>query len=147
MAAYEPKTKPTAVSPDAYVAALDNAVRKRDAERLLSVLRDLTGAEPRMWGSSMIGFGSYHYRYDSGHEGDSFVVGFAPRKAETVVYLMGAISGRDDYEEILSRLGPHRMGKSCLYIRTLDKIDMDVLTELAKRSIAAITAKYPTSFN
>lgn len=95
-----------------------------------------------MWGPSIIGFGQFHYRYDSGHEGDSFLAGFSPRKAETVVYLMGQIP---DQTELLGGLGPHRMGKGCLYIRNLDKIDFTVLTELVNKSVAALKAKYPTS--
>lgn len=143
MARYDAKTKPTPVSPADHIASIDDDVRRRDAETLLALMAELTGEAPRMWGPSMIGFGAYHYRYDSGHEGDSFLAGFAARKSEMVVYLMGYISEQPDYKALLDRLGPHRMGKSCLYLRNLDKIDMQVLAELIRRSVAALREKYP----
>ncbi len=137
------KTVPTAIAPETLISSVENPKRRRDAEYLLALFRELTGMEPRVWGSSMIGFGQYHYRYDSGHEGDTFLVGFAPRKAESVVYLMGYISDQPDYAALLERLGPHRMGKSCLYIRDVEKIDADVLGELVRRSVADLKTRYP----
>ena len=134
------KTKPTDVSPAAHVGALENDVRRRDAERLLVHFEKLTGEKPNMWGSSIIGFGTYRYRYDSGREGEMFLAGFAPRKTETVVYLMGEIP---DQAELLSRLGRHKAGKSCLYIKDLEEIDLAVLTELVVKSVAALKEKYP----
>lgn len=131
------------MSPVSYIAGIENAIRRRDADTMMALLSELTGEPARMWGPSMIGFGRYHYRYDSGHEGESFLAGFAPRKSETVVYLMGVISNQADYDELLSRLGPHRMGKSCLYLRDLDKIDLEILKELVTRSVAALKARYP----
>lgn len=93
-----------------------------------------------MWGPTMIGFGSYHYIYESGREGDMFLAGFAPRKTELVIYLVGKIQ---DQAELLDKLGKHKMGKACLYVKRLEQIDMDVLEELIVKSIAAIKAQYP----
>lgn len=136
------KTVPTELDPAQLVASVENPKRRQDAERLLGLMRETAGTEPRVWGSSIIGFGQFHYRYDSGHEGDTFLVGFAPRKAENVVYLMGYVSDQPDYAALLERLGPHRMGKSCLYIRDLEKVDTDVLSELVRRSLADLKARY-----
>jgi len=133
------KTKPTAVDPAGYVAALDNPVRKRDAGYLMQLFSEVTGEKPKMWGPSIIGFGQYHYTYASGREGDAFVAGFAPRKTETVIYLMGAL-GEDN--ALMGKLGKHRMGKGCLYIKDLEAVDKAVLKELLVKSHAAIKARY-----
>ncbi|MBU1174019.1 MAG: DUF1801 domain-containing protein [Alphaproteobacteria bacterium] len=143
--ATDQKTGPKSVLPADHVAALGDDIRRCDAERLLALFGALTGARPRMWGPTMIGFGSYQYRLASGRQGDTFVIGFAPRKAEMVIYLMGHISNEPGFAALLQRLGPHRMGKSCLYLRNLDRIDMNVLEELARRSIAALRARYDVS--
>ena len=93
---------------------------------------DVTGEEPVMWGSSIVGFGEYHYRYESGREGDFFLAGFSPRKANLVLYIM---SGFPRHAELMERLGKHRTGKSCLYINKLEDVDLDVLRELVRRSV------------
>jgi len=133
------KTQPTDSSPQAHIDAITHPVRKRDAETLLRLLSDITGEPARMWGPSIIGFGDYHYKYASGHEGDSFLAGFAPRKAASVIYLIGVIP---EQAALLKTLGKHRMGKGCLYITNLENVDLDVLRVLFEKSMAALKEKY-----
>jgi len=140
MAKSENKTVPTHASPRAYVAAIGSAAQRADAEWLLEMMERIVGEPPRMWGPSIIGFGQYHYRYASGREGDGMLAGFAPRKGNIVVYLVGEIP---EQAELLRRLGPHRMGKACLDLKKLDDIDRAVLEDLVSRSVAAQRAKYP----
>ena len=97
------------------------------------MMQEITGEPPAMWGSSVIGFGSYHYRYPSGHEGDSPLASFAPRSQHLVIYLVGEFTGR--YQSVLARLGPHKTGKGCLYLKRLDDVDYDALRELIDRSV------------
>lgn len=136
----ETKTKPTPVSVADFLAAVDNPERRADGETLCAMLMRITGEEPRMWGPSIIGFGSYYYKYDSGHEGTSCRLGFSPRKAELVLYVQ---SGADDEADRLGRLGKHKTGKSCLYIKRLADVDMTVLEELCAASLADMDARYP----
>lgn len=144
MGKYEPKTKPGAQSVGEYLAALDDPARRDEAERIDAMLRRVTGEEPRLWGPSMIGYGQYHYRYDSGHEGDAMRIGFAPRKAELVLYILG-VDPEDQAKEdaLLARLGKHRTGKCCLYVRRLDQVDEGVLEELAALSWQTMARRYP----
>jgi hypothetical protein len=107
----------------------------RDCLTVLEMMRKATGAAPKMWGANIIGFGRYHYKYASGREGDWFVTGFAPRKNNLTLYL---ISGFTDYDELLMKLGKHKTGKSCLYIKKLDDVDLDVLGEMIEKSVAAV---------
>lgn len=137
----ENKTKPTAINPQDYVAALTDPVRKADSEVMLTVIGRITDEKPKMWGPTIIGFGDYHYKYESGREGDFFQAGFAPRKSELVVYLVGRFPEQDALRE---KLGKHRIGKSCLYIKKLEAIDMQVLESLIIKSVAAIRAQYPS---
>lgn len=127
------KTLPTGADVDAFIAAVPDQTRRDDARTLCGLLADWTGEPPAMWGSSIVGFGSYHYRYESGHEGDSALASFAPRKQATVVYLAGYFEGED--AALLERLGPVKTGKGCLYIKRLDDVDRDVLRELIDRSV------------
>lgn len=144
MAKYEAKTKPTAIDASAYIDAVADAVRREDAKAIDAMLRRVTGEPPRMWGPSMIGYGQYHYRYESGHEGDAMRIGFAPRKAELVLYVLGVDPERQVEENaLLARLGKHRIGKCCLYIRRLDQIDMAVLEQLAMLSWQTMAKRYP----
>lgn len=144
MAKYEAKTKATAQSVDAFIAALADPGRRDEARVIDAMMRRVTGAEPRMWGPSIIGYGQYHYRYESGHEGDAPRLGFSPRKAELVLYVLG-VGDEDRSQEasLLARLGKHRTGKSCLYIRRLDQVDPDVLEQLARLSWDAMAKRYP----
>jgi hypothetical protein len=128
----ENKTQPTDASVTAFLDAVEDETRRSDARRVLELMRDVTGEEPRMWGPSIVGFGDYHYRYESGREGDWFLTGFAPRKANLVLYIM---SGFPRHAELMERLGKHRTGKSCLYVNRFDDLDLDVLRELIRRSV------------
>ena len=112
-----------------------------DAETLLEMMTRVTGCTPRMWGPSIIGFGRYHYRYDSGREGDFMLTGFSPRKANLVVYIL---PGYDDIGEQLSRLGRHKIGKSCLYVNKLADVDLDVLEEIVADSVEKMRRDYDT---
>lgn len=136
----EIKTKPTEVSAGAFIAAVEDPVRRADAQRVHDMLARLTGEPARMWGPTIIGFGQYHYKYDSGHEGVMCRLGFSPRKAELVLYVL---TGTPEQAGLLARLGKHRTGKSCLYIRKLADVDEGVLEELAANALAYMNAKYP----
>lgn len=133
----EPKTKPTGASVPAFLDGIADEVRRRDAKAMVKLLREVTGLKPKLWGPSIIGFGSVDYTYDSGHSGTTAIIGFAPRKANTVVYLLDGFDGRD---ELLERLGPHKTGRGCLYLTRLDRIDLDVLRELLTESFAQVVA-------
>ena len=137
----ENKTVPTEVSPADFIGTVDNDTRREDAATLLELMGRVTGFKAKMWGPSIIGFGRYHYVYDSGREGDYLMVGFSPRKANTVIYLM---PGYEDLAEPLSRLGKHKMGKSCLYINKLDDVDLTVVEELVTRAVTKLDATYDT---
>ena len=126
----------------AFLEAVDHPGRREDALILCDLMERLSGWPPRLWGTSMVGFGHYHYRYDSGHEGESFRVGFSPRRANMVVYIM---PGYYDFTDQLARLGPHKMGKSCLYLGRLNKIDLDVLSEMITLGLKRLEDQYPTT--
>ena len=128
----ENKTVKTGASVDEFMAAVENKRRREDGLVLLEMMRDVSGLDPEMWGPSIIGFGSYHYRYESGREGDMPLIGFSPRKQSLSLYIM---SGFDEYHALLGRLGKHRTGASCLYINKLADVDMGVLRELVSRSV------------
>ncbi|UKJ64634.1 DUF1801 domain-containing protein [Cellulosimicrobium cellulans] len=134
--ASESTTHPTDADVEVFLAAVEHPVRRRDARRLVELLSRVTGEPPRMWGSSIVGFGTYHYRYASGREGDMAAAGFSPRKAATTVYLM---DGVDAHAELLERLGPHTVGKGCVYVKDLDAVDLGVLEEVVRRSYATLT--------
>ncbi len=134
------KTKPTEVSPESHITAIKNEEQRNDAQTLLALMRRVTKQEPRMWGPSIVGFGSYHYKYASGDEGDSALAGFAVRGSELVVYIASGFEGRD---VLLAKLGKHRTGKVCVYIRRLANVDLKVLETLVTRSIADTKRRYP----
>ena len=136
----ETKTKPTEVSVDAFIEAVADPVRREDAKRVCAMMERVTGEPPRMWGPSIIGFGSYHYKYDSGHEGTACRLGFSPRKAEQVLYVL---TGEPEQQEQLSRLGKHKTGKSCLYVKKLADVDMAVLEEITRGALKHMNARYP----
>lgn len=133
----ENKTVPTAVDPRDAVAAVTNPTRRRDAERLLELLGQVTGEPAVMWGPSIIGFGSYDYRYASGRTGRSAAVGFSPRASATVLYLADGVGA---HATSLARLGPHKQGTGCLYVKDLDAVDLGVLEEIVRASYATVTA-------
>jgi uncharacterized protein DUF1801 len=134
------KTQPTPVSPADFIETVEHPVRREDARTLLALMSRITGWEAKMWGPSMIGFGEYHYRYESGREGDFLRTGFSPRKTGMVVYIL---PGYEDYSDRLSRLGKHKLGKSCLYINKLADIDLSVLEELVRAGLDDMEKKYP----
>jgi Domain of unknown function (DU1801) len=136
----ENKTKPTNISVSAFIDSCADETRRKDAKALAKLMQKLTGNEPAMWGSSIVGFDSYHYIYESGREGDMLLVGFSPRKAANVLY--GAI-GFDGAEALLAKLGEHTTGKGCLYIKKLADVDMKVLETLVQRAVAATRARHP----
>jgi len=130
---YEPKTKETDSDVVQFIEdTVENPKKKQDAYRLLEIFEETSGFPPKMWGPSIIGFGSYHYVYESGHVGDAPLVGFSPRKAKTSLYFA---TGDPDREQLLAKFGKHTSGKSCVYINKLEDIDTDVLKELITESI------------
>ena len=135
------KTKATKVSVAAFIDALTDQTRRSDAKKLVRLMQSATGETPAMWGPSIIGFGSYHYRYASGREGDMPLIGFSPRKAATVLYSMTESS---DSGALLAKLGKHTTGKGCLYIKKLADVDQNVLEALVVKSVAAMRARSPS---
>jgi len=136
------KTKPTRVSVESHIAAFANEEQRNDAQSLVALMRKVTRQEPRMWGPSIVGFGSYHYKYESGHEGDSALTGFAARGKELVVYIA---PGFEDRNVLLAKLGEHRTGKVCVYIKRLANVDLKVLEKLLARSVTDTKRRYPQS--
>ena len=136
------KTSPQVASADAFIAAIEDPDRRADCARIAEMMAAATGAPATMWGASMGGFGSYHYRYASGREGDWFLTGFAPRKSNISLYIM---SGFDGFDSLMQDLGKYKTGKSCLYIKRLADVDEAVLAELIDESVAWMREKYPTS--
>ncbi len=129
----ELKTKPNDGSVEAFLNSVENEKRRQDSFIILELMREVTGAEPKMWGSSIVGFGSYHYTYASGREGDWFLVGFAPRKQALTLYIM---SGFEQYDVLMTDLGKYKTGKSCLYVKKIEDVDLETLRELVRQSMA-----------
>ena len=127
----ENKTVPTDQSVDDFLNALEDEQKRNDSFTLRDLMREVTGLEPQMWGSSIVGFGSYHYKYASGREGDTMLVGFSPRKQNLTIYNMGGI---DPDDNLLKKLGKHTTGKGCLYIKRLDDVDLPTLKSLVAAS-------------
>lgn len=136
----ELKTKPTHDSVDAFLHGIPDPERRQECLTLVELMKQATGSEPAMWGASMVGFGKYHYKYESGREGDWFITGFSPRKGALTLYIM---AGFDRYDGILKRLGKYKTGKSCLYVKRFDDIDLDVLRELINESVQHMRRAYP----
>ena len=129
----ENKTRPTSASVPAFIAAIENQRRRADAQTALAIYKEVTGLPPVMWGPAIIGFGSYHYVYDSGREGDMPMAGFSPRKANMTFYVDDKFEGA---EALFARLGKHKKSVACLYINKLDDVDLDVLREIIARQYA-----------
>jgi len=140
MAKVEIKTKPTPVSVDDFLDAVPDAQRRADGKALREMFERITGEPATMWGPSIVGFGSYHYKYDSGHEGTMCRLGFSPRKAELVLYVLTQSTAQDAF---LARLGKHKNGKSCLYIKKLSDVDEGVLEALTVHALDYMNEKYP----
>jgi hypothetical protein len=134
----ENKTQPTTVPVAQFIAGVEHPQRRADAMVLLELMERITGEPAVMWGPSIIGFGQYHYKYASGREGDMAAAGFSPRKAEQVIYLYVEDESQDG---LLDRLGPHRFGKCCLYIKRLADVDMKVLEQLIHNSYSYVMAR------
>jgi hypothetical protein len=133
----DPKTRKNDASVHDFIASVDDPQKRNDSMALLKIFKEVLGEEPVMWGPSIVGFGSYHYRYASGREGDWMVTGFSPRKQALTLYVM---AGFDDCDELLARLGKYKTGKSCLYIKQLSDVDEPTLRELIKRSAEHVAA-------
>lgn len=131
------KMKPTPASVEAFLNGVEDETKRADCYALLALMREVTGEEPRMWGDAIVGFGSYHYRYASGREGDSLLTGFSPRKQNLTIYIT---AGFDAYDELLDRLGRFKIGKSCLYVKRLDDVDRNVLRDLVRESVEHMAA-------
>lgn len=134
------KTTASKLSVAKYLNAIEPAAKRKDAKTIDKLMRAVSGDKPVMWGSSIIGYGEYHYVYDSGREGDSMRVGFSPRKQNLVVYIMPGFKG---FTTLLKKLGKHKVSKSCLYINKLDDVDLDVLQAIVEKSLKLMDKKYP----
>lgn len=137
---YELKTKETENSVIEFIEAVDNPKKREDAYKLLDIFTETSGFPAKMWGPSIIGFGSYHYKYETGHEGDAPLVGFSPRKAKISLYFA---TGDKKREELLETFGKHTSGKACVYINKVSDIDEDVLKDLINQSITFLQKTYP----
>ena len=139
---YEAKTKPTRVRVTSFLAAIEADERRKDCKILVAMMKRATGCPAKMWGPSIVGFDSYHYKYASGHEGTSCIVGFSPRKGDITIYLL---AGYEDVKTkaLLAKLGKHRIGKACLYIRRLAEVQLPILEELVTRSVAEVRRRHP----
>ena len=135
----ENKTRETKASVTAFLNAVDDPRRRADARKIAAMMRRATGDRARMWGSSLVGYGKYHYKYDSGREGDFMLTGFSPRKQNLAIYIM---PGFDDFEALMKKLGKYRTGKSCLYINKLQDVDEKVLEQLIARSVKIMRKRY-----
>lgn len=135
------KTQPTKQSAAVYVRSIEDAATRKEAKELVKLFAEATAWKPVMWGN-MVGFGSYHYKYDSGREGDFFATGFALRKSGPTVYIM---PGYEEYADMLKKLGPHKLGKSCLYLKSLADVDEAVLKRLIKAGLRDLKKQYPVT--
>ncbi|HEU4522426.1 MAG TPA: DUF1801 domain-containing protein [Thermoanaerobaculia bacterium] len=135
----ELKTRKTAASVDEFLTSIPDEGRRKDCLAIAKMMQRATGAKPKMWGGSIVGFGDYHYVYESGREGDWFLTGFSPRKNDLTLYIN---AGFDGYEALMKRLGKYKTGKSCLYIRKLEDVDTKALEELISASIRDVKRRY-----
>ena len=132
----DPKTKKNSASVEGFLQSVENEKRRADSLVVLDLMKEVTNEEPAMWGTSIVGFGSYHYKYANGREGDWMKVGFSPRKQNMTLYIM---DGFGSYDSLLQNLGKYRTGKSCLYINKLEDVDQTVLRELVRQSVASVS--------
>lgn len=133
------KTKPGRGSVVTFLNSIDDEQKRNDTYMLLNLMEEVSGEKPLMWGASIIGFGTYHYKYESGREGDWFLTGFSPRKHNFSIYIM---SGFSNYDELMGKLGKHKTGKSCLYVNRLSDIEIEVLNQLVRESVKYMKQKY-----
>lgn len=130
---YELKTKESNDSVTAFLNGVQDEQKRKDCFEIAGMMQEATGQPPKMWGPAIVGFGSYHYKYESGHEGDMCLMGFSPRKQNITLYVSNDIN---KYDDLLKKLGKHKTGKSCLYINSLDKVNVEVLKEIIEKSVA-----------
>ncbi|MDX8347858.1 DUF1801 domain-containing protein [Cognatiyoonia sp. IB215446] len=138
----ENKTQPTEVDPVDFINAVEHPTRRADAQTLDALFRRVTGWQPKMWGPTIIGYGSYSYTYESGRSGEFLATGFSPRKANLSLYIM---PGYADFQSVLDRLGKYKIGKSCLYINKLADVDLDVVEEIVKAGLEDLGQRWPVS--
>ncbi len=137
----EPKTRQTSMSVTKFLGAIEDKQQRADARKLSAMMRAATGSKAKMWGAAIVGFGSYHYKYASGREGDWPIVGYSPRKNNMSIYIMAGFS---DFDALLAKLGKHKTGNSCLYVKRLDDVDEAVLKTLIDKSVKYMQSKYET---
>jgi hypothetical protein len=138
--AKELKTKKNTASVSAFIGAVEDEQKRKDCKAIMKMMKSVTGKSPKMWGKSIVGYDSYHYVYASGKEGDWPIIGFSPRAKAITLYIM---SGFDEYTDLMKKLGKHKTGKSCLYIKTLEDVDLKVLERIMKKSVAWMKKQYP----
>lgn len=134
------KTIQNDASVEAFLNSVADDKKRQDSLAVLELMQQVTGLEPKMWGSSIVGFGRYHYKYASGHEGDTFLTGFSPRKQALTLYIM---AGFTNYDALMNKLGKYKTGKSCLYVKKLEDIDLKTLRELVKQSFEHMARTNP----
>ncbi|MCM3904728.1 MAG: DUF1801 domain-containing protein [Pyrinomonadaceae bacterium] len=134
----ELKTKPTKESVSGFLKKISDKSRREDCLKVLEIMKDATGEEPEMWGSSIVGFGRYRYKYASGTKGEWMITGFSPRKNDLTLYIM---RGFDGVSDLMARLGKHKTGKSCLYIKKLADVDLGVLTKIVEKSVKGMASR------
>ena len=135
----ELKTTPNDANVQAFLDGVEDEKKRQDAYAILELMKEVSGEPPKMWGPSIVGFGAYHYKYDSGREGDWFLTGFSPRKQNLTLYIMAGFSR---YDDLMGRLGKYKTGKSCLYIKKLEDVDQGVLKELVEESVGYMRERY-----
>ena len=135
----ENKTKPTQLKVSDFIAGIENKVKRDDCRELMKLMAKITGNRAKMWGTAIVGYGKYHYKYESGREGDFFLTGFSPRKQALSIYI---VSGFSINPELMEKLGKYKTGKSCLYVKKLDDVDRSALAQLVQESVAYIRNKY-----
>lgn len=135
----ELKTTPNNNSVEAYLESITDEKKRTDSEKIVDIMQDITNESPQMWGDSIVGFGSYHYKYDSGREGEWFLTGFAARKQSLTLYIM---AGFERYDELMEKLGKYKTGKSCLYVKKMEDVQEDVLRSLIKALVDHLKTKY-----
>jgi hypothetical protein len=136
----EQKTKPTEITVESFLDKVADEQAREDSLTLVKLMKKVTGSKPKMWGPAIIGFGQYHYKYESGHEGDICLTGFSPRKGNISLYVLSGFKGQDD---LLKKLGKHKAGKGCLYVKKLEDVDMKVLENIVTQSVDFLKKKYP----
>jgi Domain of unknown function (DU1801) len=138
----EQKTKPTGKNVNAFLDGIADQSRRTECYAMVDMMKRVTGTEPKIWGTGLVGFGNYHYKYASGHEGDCFITGFASRKSALTLYIT---AGLERFPKLLEKLGKHKAGKGCLYIKNLDDVNLSVLEDLLKKSVDHTKATYKSA--